>query len=151
MKLTEELQSVLLSVQAMDDRPELQLPHLYNALSLLHVTLGEGSWVGLYCSTGSELLLGPFQGTPACERIAFGKGVVGACFSRGETIAVPDVHQFPGYICCDEAAASEICVPIKSGNKTLAILDIDLPYKYDYTEEISLFEKIANRLASFIE
>ncbi|MBO5528065.1 MAG: GAF domain-containing protein, partial [Bacilli bacterium] len=149
--LTEELQSVLLSVQAMDDRPELQLPHLYNALSLLHVTLGEGSWVGLYCSTGSELLLGPFQGTPACERIAFGKGVVGACFSRGETIAVPDVHQFPGYICCDEAAASEICVPIKSGNKTLAILDIDLPYKYDYTEEISLFEKIANRLASFIE
>lgn len=151
MNLTEELQSVLLSVQAMDDKPELQLPHLYNALSLLHVTLGEGSWVGLYCSTGSELLLGPFQGTPACERIAFGKGVVGTCFSHDETIAVPDVHQFPGYICCDEAAASEICVPMKKEDKLIAILDIDLPYPHEFVnDEIKAFEDVARAMSQFL-
>ena len=145
-----ELESALLGINAMDDNLILKPCHLYNALALLHGCLGEGSWVGLYLANENELLLGPFQGTPACERIAFGKGVVGTCFNNRKTISIPAVRKIENYICCDASAISEICVPINKGDKTIAILDIDLPYVHDFSEEEKTFEDIADAMAKYL-
>jgi len=146
----EELESVLLALEGMDRNPKLKHAHLGNALSLLHQCLGEKSWVGLYLDEGDELILGSFQGTPACEEIAYGKGVVGECFIKNETMVVPDVTKHPNYICCDSSAKSEICVPMKRGDQPFAILDIDLPYPYEFPANIrEIIEKIAAKLALF--
>ncbi len=146
------LSDVLLFLKTTGDEPELRLAHLGNALAVLKSALGEKSWVGLYLPTPTRLLLGPFQGTHACEVIAFGKGVVGTSFSKDETIAVEDVSAFPGYICCDATAKSEICVPVHKENKTVAILDIDLPDYHSFDEEeIACYEKIAAELSRFLQ
>ena len=149
--MTFDLSEVFLFLETSQPEPELKQARLGNALALLKSALGEKSWVGLYMATPTRLLLGSFQGTHACEIIAFGKGVVGACYGRNETIAVEDVSAFPGYICCDESAKSEICVPIRKGNKVLAILDIDLPELHKFNaKEIKDFGKVAANLALFI-
>ena len=148
--LIESLESALLGIEAMDEEKELSSAHLHNALSLIHQSLGERSWVGLYLATPTRLILGPFQGTPACEKIAFGKGVVGECFGKKETITVFDVTKRPNYICCDASARSEICVYLTREGKPFGVFDIDLPYVHDYSkEEIKLFEKIATSLIRF--
>ena len=146
-----KLQSdILLSLKALeDDDPSLAKAHLGNALSLLKSSLPENSWVGLYLYDGHRLILGPFQGTPACEVIQLGKGVVGTCFQKGETIFVKDVSAFPGYICCDAAAASEICVPIRKQGNIIAILDIDRPDHHDFENEVPTYEQIAEILANW--
>ncbi len=82
-------------------------------------------WTGFYLVRGEELVLGPFQGPVACTRIAYGKGVCGSSWQRGETIAVPDVHQFPGHIACSAASNSEIVVPLKRNGQIIGVLDID--------------------------
>jgi L-methionine (R)-S-oxide reductase len=83
-------------------------------------------WVGFYRVLGDELVVGPYQGTPGCLRIPFGKGVCGACAARRETIIVPDVHQFPGHIACDPRSRSEIVVPVLDvPGRLKAVLDID--------------------------
>ena len=146
-----DLSEVFLFLETSQPEPELKQARLGNALALLKSALGEKSWVGLYMATPTRLLLGSFQGTHACEIIAFGKGVVGACYERDETVAVADVTAFPGYICCDESAKSEICVPIRKGNEVVAILDIDLSELHKFSEkEMEDFEKVAAKLALFI-
>ena len=145
-----ELESALLGIKGMKDDPKLKSCHLYNALALLHLCLGEGSWVGLYLAKEDELLLGPFQGTPACERIAFGKGVVGTSFQKERTVSIPDVRKIENYICCDASAISEICVPMKVEGKTVAILDIDLPFVHDFSEEETTFEAIADAMSKYL-
>lgn len=148
--LTETLSDALLGFSALDHDEDLKSAHLHNALSLIHQALGEGSWVGLYLATPTRLTLGPFQGTPACEKIAFGKGVVGECYETRKTITVTDVTARPNYICCDAAAKSEICVPMFEDGKLLAVFDIDLPYVHEYKPaETALFEKIAAELVRF--
>ncbi len=150
-RMIERLNDVLLFLESTPDEPELKQAHLGNALSSMHVALGEKSWVGLYLVTPARLILGPFQGTPACEVIAFGKGVVGTSYSQEDVIAVNDVSKFPGYICCDAAAKSEICIPMYVSGKIAAILDIDLPDLHDWQqEEIDILKKIATYLARFI-
>ena len=149
--MIESLKDVLLFLESTPDEPELKQAHLGNALSSMHVALGEKSWVGLYLATPTRLILGPFQGTPACEVIAFGKGVVGTSYSQEDVVAVNDVSEFPGYICCDAAAKSEICLPMYVSGKIAAILDIDLPDLHDWQqEEIDILKKIATYLARFI-
>ena len=149
--MIESLNDVLLFLESTPDEEGLKQAHLGNALSTMHVALGEKSWVGLYLATPTRLILGPFQGTPACEIIAFGKGVVGTSYSKADTIAVEDVSNFPGYICCDASAKSEICLPVLAGDKTLAILDIDLPDLHNWKEEeIEILKKIAANLARFL-
>ncbi len=96
-----------------------------NTASLLFASLPDISWVGFYRAVGEELLLGPFQGKPACTRIQIGKGVCGTAALTGETIIVPDVHQFPGHIACDSASQSEIVVPLLNWGRLLGVLDID--------------------------
>ena len=105
--------------------------NLANISALLKQCLQRTNWAGFYLwdDRTAQLLLGPFQGLPACTRIALGKGVCGTAVSTRRTQLVPDVHEFPGHIACDGASQSEIVVPIVRGGEVLGVLDIDSPEK----------------------
>ncbi|HEY8509591.1 MAG TPA: GAF domain-containing protein [Steroidobacteraceae bacterium] len=98
-----------------------------NTSSLLYHSLPDVNWVGFYFLRDQELIVGPFQGKPACVRIPLGKGVCGTAAAKRETIIVPDVREFPGHIACDEASLSEIVVPLIKGEAMLGVLDVDSP------------------------
>jgi len=98
-----------------------------NMAALLYHALPELNWAGFYIVREGELVLGPFQGKPACVRIAWGKGVCGTAAARGAAILVPDVDAFPGHIACDAASRSELAVPLVAGCRVVAILDLDSP------------------------
>ena len=106
-----------------------------NASALLYDALDDINWAGFYFFEKDRLVLGPFQGKPACIEIPVGKGVCGTAFAAGETIVVPDVHQFPGHIACDSASASEIVVPLKKDGEVFGVLDIDSPSLNRFGEE----------------
>lgn len=96
-----------------------------NFSALLFNSLPHVNWAGFYFLHGEELVLGPFQGNPACVRIPLGKGVCGVAAQQCETIIVPNVHEFPGHIACDVASNSEIVVPLFDGERLLGVLDLD--------------------------
>ncbi len=98
-----------------------------NFSALLFNSLPNVNWAGFYFLQGDELVLGPFQGNPACVRIPMGKGVCGVAAKQCETIIVPNVHDFPGHIACDVASKSEIVVPLFDGERLLGVLDLDSP------------------------
>jgi len=98
-----------------------------NLSSLLFYSLPDLNWSGLYILRGEELVLGPFQGKPACVRIPLSQGVCGAAANRQQTIIVDNVHDFPGHIACDSASNSEIVVPIVSEGRLIGVLDLDSP------------------------
>ena len=98
-----------------------------NFSALLFNSLPNVNWAGFYFLRGEELVLGPFQGNPACVRIPLGKGVCGVAAQQVETIIVPNVHEFPGHIACDVASNSEIVVPLFDGERLLGVLDLDSP------------------------
>ncbi|MDX6614541.1 MAG: L-methionine (R)-S-oxide reductase [Blastocatellia bacterium] len=98
-----------------------------NLSALLYHSLPNLNWAGFYFLKGRELVLGPFQGRPACVRIEMGKGVCGSAATRRQTIIVPDVSQFPGHIACDSASKSEIVIPIVKQKHLLGVLDLDSP------------------------
>jgi L-methionine (R)-S-oxide reductase len=98
-----------------------------NTAALLWDALPGLNWAGFYLYKSGELVLGPFQGKPACVRIALGKGVCGTAAARRTTLVVEDVHAFPGHIACDSASNSEIVVPLLRGNELLGVLDLDSP------------------------
>lgn len=113
------------------------IANLSNASALLNQFLDRTNWVGfyLYEEESNELVLGPFQGLPACVRIPLGKGVCGTAASERKTMLVEDVHAFPGHIACDAASQSEIVVPIVKDDKLIGVLDIDSPEKARFDEE----------------
>lgn len=111
-----------------------QIANLSNAAALLNQFLDRINWVGFYLMENGELVLGPFQGLPACVRIPVGKGVCGTAVSKQETLRVADVHQFPGHIACDAASQSEIVIPLVKGEKVIGVLDIDSPEKDRFDE-----------------
>jgi len=98
-----------------------------NFSSLLYHSLPEVNWVGLYLLKANELVLGPFQGQPACVRIAIGKGVCGTAAELKQTVVVGNVHEFPGHIACDSASISEIVVPLITSGELIGVLDVDSP------------------------
>jgi L-methionine (R)-S-oxide reductase len=98
-----------------------------NTAALIYQTLSDVNWAGFYFLKGNKLVLGPFQGKPACIRIALGKGVCGTAAQVQKTIIVPDVSKFPGHIACDINSNSEIVVPLIKDNQLLGVLDIDSP------------------------
>src|SRR6185369_6224048 len=98
-----------------------------NFSSLIFQSLPDLNWAGFYFAKDGELVLGPFQGQPACVRIKFGQGVCGAGAAKCETVIVPNVHEFPGHIACDSASNSEIVVPLLKNGKLLGVLDLDSP------------------------
>lgn len=117
---------------------------LSNASALLNQFLEEVNWVGFYLWKNDELVLGPFQGLPACTRIAYGKGVCGTAIEDNQTLRVADVQKFPGHIFCDGASRSEIVVPLIIRDKIFGVLDIDSPIteRFDETDQVYI-EKFA--------
>lgn len=111
------------------------IANLSNASALLNQFFDQINWVGFYLMENGELVLGPFQGLPACVRISVGKGVCGTAADKKETIIVPDVNAFPGHIACDAASQSEIVVPIIKEGTLVGVLDIDSPIKERFTEQ----------------
>jgi len=106
---------------------EYEVTILSNASALLNEHLDIINWVGFYLLKDNKLILGPFQGKPACTTIPLNKGVCGACATNEATIIVDNVHEFKGHIACDSASNSEICIPIFKVNKFYGLLDIDSP------------------------
>jgi len=98
-----------------------------NFSSLVFHSLPDLNWAGFYFAKDGELLLGPFQGQPACMRIKIGQGVCGAGAAKGDTMIVPNVHEFPGHIACDSASNSEIVVPLMKDGRMIGVLDLDSP------------------------
>lgn len=103
------------------------LANASNFVALLHSSLPQVNWTGIYVLRGGELVLGPFQGLPACVRIPLGQGVCGTAARDRLTQRVDDVHRFAGHIACDPASKSELVVPIETGGTLLGVLDIDSP------------------------
>ena len=112
-----------------------QTANLANAAALLYYTLDGLNWAGFYLLEGDTLILGPFQGKPACIEIPVGRGVCGTAVAENKTQLVRDVHQFPGHIACDSASNSEIVVPIRVDGKIVGVLDLDSPHVGCFTEE----------------
>ena len=112
------------------------IANLANASALLWQSMEQINWCGVYLLEGDRLVLGPFQGKPACIEIPWGKGVCGTAAALDQTQLVPDVHEFPGHIACDAASASEIVIPLHKADGSLwGVLDIDSPLMGRFTEE----------------
>ncbi len=128
-----------------DGEPDL-IANLSNVSALLNQSLSDLNWVGFYLRrSDDELVLGPFQGKPACIRIPVGKGVCGTAVATGKIQRVADVHAFPGHIACDGASNSEIVLPIYCQGQVVAVLDIDSPLfdRFDEEDEAGLANMIA--------
>lgn len=122
-------------LRALIDGETEPIPNLANASALIWQTLPAINWAGFYLNTGAELLLGPFQGKPACIRIPYTRGVCGAAVRENRTQRIRDVHAFPGHIACDGASLSELVVPIRAEGKIVAVLDVDSPTANRFDEE----------------
>ena len=105
-----------------------------NLASLIYHTLPDLNWAGFYWLKGGELVLGPFQGKPACVRIALGKGVCGTAARERRSVVVPDVNAFAGHIACDSASAAEVVVPVIAGSRVVGVLDVDSPVRGRFEE-----------------
>lgn len=125
--------------------------NLANIAAVLKMAFSAISWVGFYLLRDGELVLGPFQGKPACVRIAMGKGVCGTSAAKRETLIVPDVLEFPGHIFCDPDSRSEIVVPLTQGERLLGVLDVDSASlaAFDETDKVYLEEIAALAAAKF--
>lgn len=131
----ENYELVKKQLQALLDGEKNRIANLSNAAALLNLFLDRINWVGFYLlDEGDELVLGPFQGLPACVRIPLGKGVCGTSALKLETVRVEDVHLFPGHIACDAASRSEIVIPIIKYGQLIGVLDIDSPEKSRFDE-----------------
>ena len=136
---------VIKQLKALIEDENDQIANLSNASALLNQFLDRINWVGFYLNRDNTLVLGPFQGLPACVRIEFGKGVCGTAAKEKRTLVVSDDHQFPGHIACDPASHSEIVVPLIKNSEVLGVLDIDSPEKnrFDDTDKEKLEEFVS--------
>lgn len=120
------------------------LANLANSAALIYNRLEQLNWAGFYLYKENQLILGPFQGKPACIRIALGRGVCGTAALNKEPLLVKDVHQFQGHIACDEASLSEVVIPIVKKDKLIGVLDLDSPIKerFDTSDLEGLLEYV---------
>lgn len=148
---TKGYELLIKQLHALSEDEKDQVALLANAASLLNQFLDEVNWVGFYLWKDEELVLGPFQGLPACVRIPYGRGVCGTAIKEKKTQLVPDVHAFPGHIACDAASNSEIVVPMIIDGETYGVLDIDSPIKerFDETDQLYL-EKFVDALIQYL-
>jgi GAF domain-containing protein len=145
-------ESINKQVIALVENESNLIANLANITALLNMNLEDINWVGFYLiDTDDTLVLGPFQGNPACVRIPIGQGVCGSSFSMNSTLRVDNVHEFDGHIACDAASNSEIVVPLNKGTKQLGILDIDSPSFNRFDEEDQLgLELIMTSLEAYL-
>jgi L-methionine (R)-S-oxide reductase len=138
-------------VQALTAGERDLIANLANTASLLYHSMPDLNWVGFYLLKNGELVVGPFQGKPACVRIAIGKGVCGTAAARRATLIVENVHEFDGHIACDSASNSEIVLPIVRGNELIGVLDLDIPKfaRFDTQDQAGL-EKVVAALSKAI-
>lgn len=122
-------------IDALTQGVPYETANLANASAALWQAMGNINWVGFYLMEMGKLVLGPFQGKPACIEIPLGRGVCGTAAQEKRTVLVEDVHQFPGHIACDSASNSEIVVPIFKNGAVYGVLDIDSPYVSRFTIE----------------
>ncbi|MDQ0255010.1 GAF domain-containing protein [Evansella vedderi] len=149
--LPEQYETLSKQLEALLEGETDHISHLSNASALLNYFLDDVNWVGFYLWKNNELVLGPFQGLPACVRIPNGKGVCGTSANERKTLRVKDVHEFPGHIACDAASNSEIVVPMIKNDQLLGVLDIDSPLKDRFSEEDQKgLELFVNTLVRFL-
>ena len=130
-----DYQTLCEKLSALMDGVPHRIANLANASALLYAELEDLNWAGFYFLEGGKLVLGPFQGKPACIEIEVGKGVCGTAVQEERTQLVPDVHLFPGHIACDSASNSEIVVPLWVNGTIVGVLDIDSPWPGRFTAE----------------
>lgn len=135
-------------VQALTTGEPDLIANLANTAALVYHSLPDLNWVGFYLLKGGGLVVGPFQGKPACVRIALGKGVCGTAAARRATVIVENVHEFDGHIACDTASNSEIVVPIVRGTELIGVLDLDSPKfaRFDAQDQAGLENVVAELL-----
>ncbi len=133
--LTEQYNQLSKQLDALLEGENNLIANLSNASALLNTFLKDINWVGFYLMNEGELVLGPFQGLPACVRIPVGRGVCGTTVAKEQTMVVDDVHAFPGHIACDAASKSEIVIPLIKNGVVLGVLDIDSPIEARFTSE----------------
>lgn len=136
---SEQFEAVLIQLEALIKDEPSAIANLANASALLKHSLPDTNWAGFYLFDGKELVLGPFQGLPACIRIPLARGVCGTAAAERRTLVVGDVHAFPGHIACDAASNSEIVVPLVKDDRLLGVLDIDSPLKHRFDDEEQRF------------
>lgn len=125
--------------------------NMANVAALVWQFVPRLNWAGFYRMVDGELVLGPFQGKPACIRVPLGQGVCGAAAASGETQLVPDVHAFPGHIACDAASASELVVPVRRDGALIAVIDLDSPERNRFhAEDAAGIEALARVIAAAI-
>jgi len=126
--------------------------NLANITSVVNLYVDRLNWVGFYLMKEGELVLGPFQGKPACVRIKLGKGVCGTAATRREVVVVPNVHEFEGHIACDSASNSEIVLPIYQRGEVYGVLDLDSPEFSRFGElEQDALTKLADKVSAFLD
>lgn len=136
--LAEQYTTLSQQLHALVDGELDRIANLSNASALLNQFLDRINWVGFYLMSDGELVLGPFQGLPACVRIPVGRGVCGSSVEQKQTLVVDDVHAFPGHIACDAASKSEIVIPLIKDNIVIGVLDIDSPIESRFSKEDQL-------------
>lgn len=130
-----DYEALCIKLTALLDGVPHRIANLANASALIYESLEDLNWAGFYLLEGEALVLGPFQGRPACIEIPLGRGVCGTAAQTGQTQLVPDVHLFPGHIACDSASNSEIVVPLRIDGKVVGVLDLDSPWPGRFTVE----------------
>lgn len=142
--------NALAQAAALIDGIPQDVPNMANLSALVWQTMDRINWAGFYTvEPDGNLLLGPFQGKPACIHIPFGRGVCGTALKENKTQWVPDVHAFPGHIACDEASRSEVVAPVRRDGKIIAVLDVDSPEPDRFTaEDVAFLEGVAELLGN---
>lgn len=123
---------------------------LANVSALVYDVLPDLNWVGFYLLKGGELVLGPFQGKPACIRLKIGKGVCGTAVAENRTVIVEDVHKFAGHVACDERSRSEMVVPLRKNGEIVGVFDLDSPIVGRFAEIADVIEKTAAVVEGFL-
>jgi L-methionine (R)-S-oxide reductase len=146
-----KLDNMLIMLEGLVQGEELPITKLCNASALINVLIGKINWCGFYLVKNDKLILGPFQGMPACTKIEIGKGICGTAALKRETLLIHDVHKFEGHIACDAASNSEIVIPIVKNDNLIGVLDLDSDEFNRFTEvEQKYLEKTIDILNKYI-
>jgi len=153
LSVESKLDNMLIMLDGLiQDEEDLSITKLCNATALINALIGKINWCGFYLMKNNMLILGPFQGMPACTKIEIGKGVCGTAALKRETLLINDVHKFEGHIACDAASNSEIVVPIIKDNKLVGVLDLDSDEFDRFTELEKIYlERAINILNNHID